>query len=190
MPTNESLGNVLACLNQMAGQARSIARTHFRALTTTPDTKGDGSPVTNADLAIEGALRAHLQRAFPDHGILGEEFGGSLDERGFVWVLDPIDGTKSFMTGNPLFGTLIAVLRDGRPWVSAIEMPMLGELYIGATGGAWCDGYRLSVSGRAALSEARLYTTSPEAFTVDGYKAFQDLARWTAVRCFGGDCYA
>ena len=106
---------------------------HFR----TPlkiDAKADESPVTRADRETEAHIRAALGREFPGHGILGEEYGisGSLD--GDTWVIDPIDGTRSFITGNPLFGLLMAFLSGGAPRLGLVHMPALGETYVGGPG--------------------------------------------------------
>ena len=114
-------GEILAFATGLADAARPVAMRHFR---TELDiiAKADASPVTLADRAIETLLRERIAARFPEHGIVGEEMGVTPGQ-GPVWVIDPIDGTKSFVTGLPLFGTLIALLDGGRPVVGVIDMP-------------------------------------------------------------------
>ncbi|WP_428376706.1 inositol monophosphatase family protein [Lichenicoccus sp.] len=183
-----------------ADLAGSVIRPFFRASLAAFD-KADASPVTVADRNAEQAMRAVLSERLPDHGILGEEFGGEefgLDRPAarHRWVLDPIDGTRAFITGRPSFGILVALLEDGVPVLGVLDQPVTGERWIGARGqptrfvpGLVGAG---SVGGRACpcLDAAELSCTSPE--MLQG----TDLARWTALRArvkrasWGGDCYA
>ena len=123
--------------------------------------KGDLSPVTVADKTIELHLREMIARRFPSHAIVGEEHGGAISGRGYEWVLDPIDGTKSFIHGVPLYTTLVALLVDGYPLVGVIYNPISGEMVSAARGcGAWNEyGVRVSVRQTSTLSEAWLMTT-------------------------------
>ena len=177
----------LAFAEELADVARPIAMAHFRGTFDT-SIKADGSPVTIADRGIEQALRARIAERYPDHGVYGEEFGAEIKAR--TWVVDPIDGTKAFVTGMPLFGTLIALAENDRSVVGVIDMPALAERWIGTPDGATLNGKPARVSGCTALSEARLYTTSPDAFSADGWVAYENLSRNVALRRFGGDCYA
>lgn len=178
---------VTAFAGELADIARGLAREHFRK-TTAYDRKADESPVTLADRAIEAAMREAIARRFPDHAVLGEEAGLSgSDDR--LWVLDPIDGTKSFITGMPLFGALIAFARGGVPQVGIIEMPALGERWVGGPSGASLNGAPARVSGCAALAHARVYTSSPDFFGVAEWERYDALSRKGAMRRFGGDCY-
>ncbi|MFA5952324.1 MAG: histidinol-phosphatase [Hyphomicrobium sp.] len=172
---------------KLAAIARRLARKHFRK-TTTYERKADESPVTIADKAIEAALRKEIEERFPGHAILGEETGGSGDGDQ-LWVIDPIDGTKSFVTGMPLFGALIAFAEKGVPRVGVIEMPILGERWVGSNGRTYLDGVAAQVSGCKALEEARVYTTSPDIFTPEAWARYDVLSRKGALRRFGGDCY-
>src|SRR4030095_5246248 len=104
------------------------------------EAKADESPVTVADRRAEEVMRDLIHRRFPDHGIVGEEYGTERANADFVWVLDPIDGTKSFLTGVPLFGTLIGLLHEGRPRLGCIHQPVLGQLLIG-------DGHQQTLNG-------------------------------------------
>lgn len=152
--------------------------------------KADASPVTMADRAAESAMRALLSESVPAHGILGEEHGRERLDADHVWVLDPIDGTKSFITGSPLWGTLIALVHRGRVELGLIDMPMLGERWIGSSGrGAHRNGRAVRVSGCMNLAKARIVTTSPDAFAPEEWAAYESLSRACAMRRFGGDCY-
>jgi len=177
----------------LAGRLADIAASHsLRSFRTglQVDTKADASPVTMADRAAEAAMRGLLAEAVPAHGILGEEHGRERIDADHLWVLDPIDGTKSFITGSPLWGTLIALVHQGRVELGLIDMPVLGERWIGQPGlGARCNGEAVRTSGCTALAQARVVTTSPDAFAPEEWAAYDALSRACAMRRFGGDCY-
>jgi histidinol-phosphatase len=128
--------------------------------------KADSSPVTVADRQVELAIREAISRRFPDHRVVGEEHGGHLGEGGFEWIIDPIDGTKSYIRGVPLYTTLIAMLRDGVPQVGVVYCPPTGEMAAAAVGcGAWDEfGRPLRVSRCTRLEEAWVMTTDPADF--------------------------
>lgn len=172
---------------KLADTARDLARAHFRT-TVAYEQKADLSPVTVADRAIEAALRSAIEERYPHHGILGEELG-HLDRGRELWVLDPIDGTKAFITGMPLFGTLIAFLEDGQPRVGIIEMPALGERWSAALGVTAFAGSACQASKCVSLAEARVYTSSPDVFTREDWARYEHLSSRVALRRFGGDCY-
>jgi inositol-phosphate phosphatase / L-galactose 1-phosphate phosphatase / histidinol-phosphatase len=173
---------------ELADVAREIVLGHFR----TPlavERKSDGTPVTAADRAIESEMRRRIRASFPAHAIRGEEFGieGSGE---FTWVLDPIDGTKSFVTGYPLFGSLIALVRDGRPVLGVLEAPVLAERWVGCeTRPTRYNGREVRTSRCRALAEACLYTTTLESYDANERLRFERLAARAALRRFGGDCY-
>jgi histidinol phosphatase-like enzyme (inositol monophosphatase family) len=178
----------------MAAAARGVILPHFRAPMDV-ETKADATPVTIADRETEAALRKMIAGKFPDHGIVGEEEGADRADASYVWVLDPIDGTRRFITGNPLFGTLIALLRDGRPILGVIDMPVLGERWIGAAGrpSLFSDrrGSREArVRDCAALGDAKLYATSPHMFLGDDFPAFERVRQASGTVLYGGECYA
>jgi histidinol phosphatase-like enzyme (inositol monophosphatase family) len=153
-------------------------------------TKGDASPVTLADQQAEQRIRAHIARHFPAHGIIGEEYGSENPNAEYVWVIDPIDGTKAFLTGKPLFGILIAVLRQGRPVVGVLHQPILREVWLGVAGQpTTLNGQPLQVSARADMSGAILATTSPTLFTPPQRAAFEVAAAQARFTEYGGDCY-
>jgi myo-inositol-1(or 4)-monophosphatase len=173
---------------KLADSARATARTHFR----TPlavERKDDGSPVTVADRQIETDMRRLIRAAFPKHAIRGEEFAAEGGGE-FTWVLDPIDGTKSFVTGYPLFGTLIALLQDGRPVLGVIEAPALAERWTGCEGlPTRFNGKQVNTSSCRAIEHAVVYTTTVETFDAGERRRFETLSARAALRRFGGDCY-
>ncbi|MDM0076059.1 histidinol-phosphatase [Variovorax sp. J2P1-59] len=152
--------------------------------------KADESPVTQADRAAEAAMREILSAERPADGIFGEEHGQERLDAERIWVLDPIDGTRSFITGSPLWGTLIALVRGGRVELGMVDMPVLGERWIGQAGiGAQRNGQPVRVRDCRTIAEARIVTTSPDIFNADDWQAFDRLSRQCAMRRFGGDCY-
>jgi len=178
----------LALAGELADAARAIAVRHFRQPIAV-EHKGDGTPVTIADRDIETRMRAMIRAAFPAHAIRGEEFApeGSGE---FTWVLDPIDGTKSFVTGFPLFGSLIGLLQGGRPVLGVLEIPALAERWLGCEGRPTLfNGQPVRASTRHGLAEAAVYTTTPETFSTEERRRFEALAARVALRRYGGDCY-
>jgi histidinol phosphatase-like enzyme (inositol monophosphatase family) len=166
-------------------------RRYFRA-TPPAELKPDQSPVTEADRAAEQAMRAVIQAAFSDHGILGEEFGLHQPNSPYRWVLDPIDGTRAFITGRPLFGTLIALLHHGHPILGLIDQPILGERWLSSGGATTFRGpYGGTPATRACplLTDAELSCTSPEMLG-DWRPRWQKLGAAARRITWGGDCYA
>ncbi|WP_373049658.1 histidinol-phosphatase [Thalassovita aquimarina] len=186
-PDTETL-TAFAC--GLADLAAPISLAYFR----TPldvERKADLSPVTQADRAVEAAMRQRIAEAFPSHGIFGEEHGNANLDSAHVWVLDPIDGTKSFVTGMPTFGTLIAYLEEGVPTVGVISIPPTAECWVGRAGEATQFGDKACrSSGCRRLSDASVYTTSPDSFDAQGLAAFEKVTAGAALRRFGGDCYS
>jgi inositol-phosphate phosphatase / L-galactose 1-phosphate phosphatase / histidinol-phosphatase len=178
----------LALANALADAARGIARDYFRQPIEV-EHKADLSPVTIADRAIETEMRRLIRAEFPGHGIRGEEFGaeGGAD---YNWVLDPIDGTKSFVTGFPLFGALIALESQLRAVLGVIEAPAMGERWVGAEGMATTfNGAPARTSGCGALEQARVYCTSTDCFRGDELRRYEACTRRALLRRYGGDCY-
>ena len=178
----------LALAEQLADVARRIAVRHFRTpLAVTR--KSDGSPVTVADKEIESEMRRMIRAAFPRHAIRGEEFAAEGSGE-FTWVLDPIDGTKSFITGFPLFGSLIALLQGERPVLGVVEAPALAERWVGCEGRPTLfNGREARTSARRALGDAVVYTTTAETFDSEERPRFEALGARAALRRYGGDCY-
>lgn len=183
----DSLRDFAAELAEASG--RAIAGM-FRHPDLAVETKGDDSPVTVADRYAETLLRDRILERFPDHGIVGEEFGAVREDAEYVWVLDPIDGTISFVAGVPLFGTLIALLHEGEPILGVIHQPVTRELAIGTPSGTTINGEVVRVREDRSLAEAMLLMTDPGAVGrhQDGAR-FETLCARVA-RCRGwGDCY-
>lgn len=180
---------LLDLARRLAAASGAVIRRHFRA-DLDPDDKPDHSPVTIADREAEAAMRAVLAAEAPDHGIIGEEHGAHRPGADLVWALDPIDGTKAFITGKPLFGTLIALVHQGKPILGLIDQPITGERWIGAAGRPTLFNDRpVRVRSCASLSLARLSTTGPQYFTEPGRRAFDRIAARSKLLSYGGDCY-
>jgi histidinol phosphatase-like enzyme (inositol monophosphatase family) len=173
----------------LADQAGEIARHYFRQELAI-DIKADNSPVTRADREIEQCLRSRISIERPDDGIFGEEYGEKVGRDGATWVIDPIDGTKSFITGLPLFGTLIGLLRGGVPVAGMIAVPVLDERWEAENGEARLNGRPCRTSRCRTVAEACLYTTSPDSFAGPDLATFAGLASGVRLQRFGGDCYA
>jgi histidinol phosphatase-like enzyme (inositol monophosphatase family) len=175
---------------RMADAVRPVVMGYFRSGLAI-DSKADTSPVTAADREAEAVLRRMIEDAYPDHGIYGEEHGSVRLNSPYVWVLDPIDGTKSFVTGRPTFGTLIALLRDGEPVVGIIEMSALGERWVGARGRPTTfHGKPVRARACSELADAWLDATTPEMFAGADADAFDRLRRRSRTAIYGADCYA
>jgi histidinol phosphatase-like enzyme (inositol monophosphatase family) len=171
-----------ALANHMADEARIIAKQYFRKGVAV-ENKNDASPVTLADRAIEKAMRALIEESFPDHGIIGEEFGAVRGEAEFQWVLDPIDGTRAFIAGLPTFVTLIALCKNGLPVLGIIDQPISGERWVSAAA-------KNTVSRISALSQATIATTSTHYFTAAQSAAFAALQKQCGNCVLGGDAYS
>lgn len=177
----------LAFAAELADSVRPILLSHFRGPLDIIS-KADDTPVTIADRAAEQHLRERIQQRFPDHGIIGEETGGAA--RGaFNWILDPIDGTKSFITGFPLFGTLIALTFEQQPFCGVIDIPFTAERWSAKPGHTSYRDATARSSTCTRLADARFYTTSPDMFHGADAGVYDRLSRAAKLRRFGGDCY-
>ncbi|MDQ7249463.1 histidinol-phosphatase [Dongia sedimenti] len=177
----------LAC--RLTEVSRPILRRYYRKKLDIID-KADESPVTKADRECEAALREAIVAAFPEHGIIGEEFGAERADAEYVWVLDPLDGTRSFITGRPLFGTLIALTRAGAPILGVIDMPILGDLFLGVAGRpSTLNGEPIRARPCAGLADAYFSTISPLMFKGEHIARFERLSGQAKSTTFGGDCY-
>ncbi len=175
---------------RLADAAGPIIKRHFRSGAAIVD-KADLSPVTIADRDSEAAMRAIIAQDAPDHGVLGEEWGADRIDAEYVWVLDPIDGTKSFVTGKPLFGTLISLTHRGKPVIGIIDQPVLGERWIGVAGHPTrFNGQPIRTRTCAGLNEAWMYATTPQMFVGADEAAYNRLAGAVKFPLYGADCYA
>lgn len=175
---------------QLATISGEIVSRYYRKLPIT-EQKEDLSPVTLADREVERALRALIHTTFPEHGIIGEEFGEDRPDAEYVWVVDPIDGTQSFMMGRPIFGTLIALCHRDEPVLGIIDQPILGERWTGVKGFATnFNNIPTRARACASLSEASLATTSPLCFSKSDKEKFDRVQQQARFTSFGGDCYS
>jgi len=154
------------------------------------EAKEDASPVTIADREAEALMRKLIESRFPQHGIIGEEYGNKNEDADYVWVLDPIDGTISFTTGCPLFGTLIGLLHQGEPLLGAIHQPVLGQLCLGDGKATTLNGRRVRVRSGRRLNEATLLTTDySNVARYQEREPFESLVSEVRVARTWGDCY-
>jgi inositol-phosphate phosphatase/L-galactose 1-phosphate phosphatase/histidinol-phosphatase len=188
--TETELDAFVALALRLADAAGAEIRPHFRNLASIEE-KPDLTPVTVADRAAEAAMRALIETHFPHHGILGEEFGEIRGDADYVWVLDPIDGTKSFISGVPLFGTLIALTRGRRPILGIIDQPISRERWVGASGRpTTLNGAKIHCRECSGLAAATLFATTPEMFKGGDAACFVRLSATVKLTRFGADCYA
>ena len=186
-----TLESDIALAHRLADAAGAAIRPLFRAAYA-HEAKADASPVTEADRAAEAAMRRLLDAEAPRDGIIGEEYGTERADAARQWVLDPIDGTVSFMAGRPIFGTLIALLQDGWPLLGIIDQPISGERWVGALGQpTLLNGKPATTRACRSLADATLATTGPQYFTDHDGEHFMALAAQTSHKrmVFGGDCY-
>ena len=185
-----------AFLPDLARAAAAVTLPWFRGAHDEVDKGGPGAfdPVTQADREAEAALRKRIGERYPHHGVIGEEYGEDRPDADFVWVLDPVDGTRAFIAGLPLWTTLIALRHEGRPVVGGISQPYLDELFVGGPSGAalLARGRTTPLKTRSldSLNRATIATTDPQLFTG------AELGAWTQVRAaarlarLGCDAYA
>ena len=184
------LDTFLALALRLADAAGEVIRLYFRKPIAVID-KPDLTPVTAADRAAEETMRGLIEARFPEHGILGEEFGRAREGAEFIWTLDPIDGTKSFISGVPLFGTLIALTRDRRPIVGVIDQPISRERWVGASGRqTTLNGAAIRCRPCPVLAAATLFTTTPDMFKGEDAASFARVSAAVKLTRFGADCYA
>ncbi len=186
---------LLDTAHKLASAASKITLSHFRN-SGQADHKGGAlyDPVTAADKGAEAAIREILAREFPHHGIMGEEFGSLNEGADYVWTIDPIDGTRSYILGLPLWGTLIGLQHHGIPLLGVLDQPFVGERFWNDKRAAWYRGpgglRRCRARRCSGLSEALLTATSPDMFEGKDEVCFNRLAKAVRMRRFGGDCYA
>lgn len=184
-----SLADDIALAHALADAAGAAIRPFFRA-DFGLDRKADASPVTEADRAAEAAMRALIEEHRPADGIIGEEYGAAREGAARVWVLDPIDGTRSFVAGRPIFGTLVALMQDGWPILGIIDQPIARERWAGATGRPTTfNGAAVRTRPCRDLDQAILASTGPQYFPGCAGEHFSILAGQCRETLWGGDCY-
>jgi histidinol phosphatase-like enzyme (inositol monophosphatase family) len=181
--------NLYSFIRKLALESGKIIRSYFRQEMTV-ELKKDLSPVTVADKKAEERMREMITRTYPEHGILGEEMGSIRENAEYLWVLDPIDGTRTFISGVPLFGTLIALLRQGKPVLGALNLPVLNELLIGDNNQTRLNGKPVACRILHSIADALLLTTDPAAFHNSGKaERFGELVNEAGMYRTWGDCY-
>lgn len=186
------LTDIVLLAHELADVAASVTSRYFRT-TVSVDVKSDASPVTIADREAEAAMRAHISQRFPHHAIFGEEQGYTQGTAGgsLMWILDPIDGTKSFITGKPLFGTLIALLHNGQPIVGIIDQPILKERWLGVAGRpTTLNNKEITTRECRDVGFAYMYATTPHMFSGATADAFTRVRESVRIPLYGCDCYA
>lgn len=181
----------IALALRLADAAADAIRPYYRS-GVVPERKGDATPVTLVDRAAEEAMRRILKAEAPRDTVIGEEFGAEAGTSGRSWVLDPIDGTTSFLAGRPIFGTLISLVVEGWPVLGVIDQPILKERWVGATGmPTTLNGKPVRTRACATLGDATLATTGPHYFDDHEGQHFMALAARTDHKrmIMGGDCY-
>ena len=189
-------------INELAQVSGEAILPFFRSSIGADDKSGGGTfdPVTEADRAAEAVMRGLIKRSFPSHGIVGEEFGAENENAEYVWVLDPIDGTKSFISGLPVWGTLIGLQHQGRPCYGMMHQPFTRERFVGDGGGSTWRGpavkggsmveKRLRTRPCADLALATIMTTHPSLLQDGTLEPFQRVEAKARLSRYGGDCYA
>lgn len=177
-------------ISTLAEKSGDIIRSYYAVDNIISEIKEDMSPVTRADLDAEQLMRELIRKSYPDHGIIGEEFGSENITAEYIWTLDPIDGTVSFVSGCPLFGTLISLLHERKPIIGAINMPMLKQLCIGDHKKTTINGRIVQCRDISQLSDAVLLTTDIKSIWSNNKKnMFDSLVAQTRLTRTWGDCY-
>ncbi|HMG36407.1 MAG TPA: inositol monophosphatase family protein [Blastocatellia bacterium] len=184
------LNSIIAIVHDMNRESGKIVRKYY-GTGLFVETKADSSPVTRADREVELYLREQIERHFPDHSIIGEEFGETRKSSAYRWVIDPIDGTQSFLLRTPLFGTLLALECDGVPVLGSVYFPIQDQLLLGSDEtGTFYEGKRCFVSGTAEPRCAKLVITDPTHLLRGPFAgALGNLCRIVSVVRGFGDCY-
>ena len=175
---------------ELAAESGAFIRPLFGHRGLAVESKSDHSPVTAADRGAEEMMRAMIKKRFPEHGIIGEEYGNERADAEFVWVLDPIDGTKAFITGVPLWGTLIGLLHRGQPILGCIHQPVLAQLLVGDGQSTTLNGRITKVRPCARLADATILTS--DTLNLPKYQngaACERLVRQAKLYRTWGDCY-
>lgn len=186
------MNEIVPFIEHLALESGELIRNVFNSGELGVEYKKDGSPVTHADRDAELLLRSLIEARYPDHGIIGEEHGSVRENAEYVWILDPIDGTQSFVHGIPLFGTLIGLLHEGRPAYGCIHQPILRQLCIGDNNRAMLNGKAICVRDTQSLDRATLLSTDvfPPRYKRSRWKvSWAGLSEEVRLMRTWGDCY-
>lgn len=191
--TDANVSALVSAMEEAADVAREVVTPLFRS-DLNALSKGDGSPVTEADRRAELSMREVFERRFPDYGLHGEEFGCDRPDASLRWVIDPVDGTRAFITGRPVFGTLIALMDENEPVIGLIDQPITGERWIGVAGEA--TRFNQKIKGQVGtrkcddLANAEMSCTAPDMVPMEPGSGWNRLAGSVRRVSWGGDCYA
>jgi myo-inositol-1(or 4)-monophosphatase len=194
--TRDDIDRYLRFAIEAVEEAGPIALKYFRRGAAVANKKSDGffDPVTAADREIEMFLRERIAQRFADHGVIGEEHGATAGRSSLSWVIDPIDGTRAFISGMPAWGMMMGLVESGEPRVGVVHQPFLGETFVGDRERAWlhAGGERTEMHARPStrLRDAVLYCTHPSMFSASELDAFERVAEACRMSRFGGDCYS
>lgn len=184
-----NLQDLTPFLQLLSNESAAIIKRYFRTVVSV-ESKSDFSPVTIADKLAEEKMREIIAKEFPRHGIIGEEFGNHNSDAEFVWVLDPIDGTKSFISGALSFGTLIALLKNGKPIIGVINHPILNEFLIGDNQNSILNGSKVRIRTCSTINQATLLTTDHlNIGRFQNQNKFDELLKKVKLYRNWGDCY-
>ena len=194
MSTSE-IDELLRFGHEVVAEAGAIAARYFRHQVVVADKRGAAGfdPVTEADRGVEARIRERIAEGYPDHGVVGEEYGATSGSSSWSWIVDPIDGTRAFVMGLPVWGCLLGILRDGEPVGGLMHQPVVGETFSGNGESAWVtrggERKRIEVRADAVLNEAVLVATHPSMFRGATLSRFEALAARVRMMRYGGDCY-
>jgi inositol-phosphate phosphatase/L-galactose 1-phosphate phosphatase/histidinol-phosphatase len=184
-----STPSLLAFMNKLCDLSEAVIRTHGKKSLAT-EHKEDATPATEIDRRIEHALRKEISKQYPDHTIVGEEYGTQKGSSPFSWIIDPIDGTLAFMARRPIYGTLICFSTHGVPHIGTMNQPEQQKRWTGINGKkTLCNGAVVRSSALPDLGKALLGTTSPDYFDAHEAEAFRRLSRACRYTIYGGNCY-
>lgn len=187
--TQHNLKEYTKFAHKLADKSGKTLKKYYRNLPGVSDKK-DKTPVTVADIEVEQALRGMIEKKYPLHGIMGEEQGATNASADYCWLLDPIDGTKSFMIGRPLFGTLISLCYKNEPILGIINQPITKDRWVGVKDKKTKrNKKKLNTSQINVLKDATLCSTGPNYFTAKELTKFNTVAKKTKYTIYGGDCY-
>ncbi len=191
--------NLIKFCHHITDLSQNIAKKYYR-MPNGEVAKSDNSPVTLADREIEEVIRQNIKRHYPNHGIIGEEYGVENKDAEFKWIIDPIDGTSSFIIGRPTFGTLIALAYQNKPILGIINQPINGERWLGIddgseNSGAWLNNTPIKTRNCTNIEDAVLSTTSPYFFDNYDMERFEKITKLVKYQkyggvIYGGDCYS
>ncbi len=196
LPDKSEIDSRIAFIISTARTSATVILPYFRSPLTIDHKEGQGrfDPVTEADRAGEQIIRKMIEEIYPEDAIFGEEFGKKAGTSPYCWVLDPIDGTRSFISGIPLWGTLIGLTYNGRAIIGAMNQPYIGELFLGSPVGSFLlrnEGQtRLKTRQCTQIGDALMGSTAPEIFNgIEDISAFERVKKAVRLTRFGGDCY-